>query len=136
LFQFLIQICDFGLAKWLPDQLSHHTVTCFEGTFGSVITTFLQSGTQYLLSTLSDILSYIYSYLAPEYLTHGVVDEKTDVFAFGVLLLELISGRKALDSSQHSLLMWVCVSFFPTSSSDMRHTELNICHTFNSRQSH
>lgn len=73
------QLCDFGLAKWLPDELTHHTVSSFEGTFG---------------------------YLAPEYLTHGVVDEKTDVFAFGVLLLELISGRKALDSAQHSLLMW------------------------------
>lgn len=73
------QICDFGLAKWLPDQLTHHTVSSFEGTFG---------------------------YLAPEYLMHGVVDEKTDVFAFGVLLLELISGRKAIDSSQQSLLMW------------------------------
>ena len=39
---------------------------------------------------------------------HGVVDEKTDVYAQGVLLLELITGRKALDSSQQSLVMWVC----------------------------
>ena len=38
---------------------------------------------------------------------HGVVDEKTDVFAFGILLLELISGRRAVNSSQQSLLMWV-----------------------------
>ncbi|XXG83369.1 hypothetical protein AAC387_Pa10g1138 [Persea americana] len=73
------QICDFGLAKWLPDQWTHHTVSKFEGTFG---------------------------YLAPEYFMHGIVDEKTDVFAFGVLLLELITGRKALDSSQQSLLLW------------------------------
>uniref|UniRef100_A0A0R0HNB5 Protein kinase domain-containing protein n=1 Tax=Glycine max TaxID=3847 RepID=A0A0R0HNB5_SOYBN len=56
------QICDFGLAKWLPENWTHHTVSKFEGTFG---------------------------YLAPEYLLHGIVDEKTDVFAFGVLLLEL-----------------------------------------------
>lgn len=46
-------------------------------------------------------------YLAPEYLMHGIVDEKTDVYAFGVLLLELITGRKAVDSSQKSLVMWV-----------------------------
>lgn len=38
---------------------------------------------------------------------HGIVDEKTDVFAFGVLLLELITGRRAVDSSRKSLVMWV-----------------------------
>ncbi|CAK9175860.1 unnamed protein product [Ilex paraguariensis] len=73
------QICDFGLAKWLPEQWTHHTISKFEGTFG---------------------------YLAPEFLMHGIVDEKTDVFAFGVLLLELISGRRALDYSQQSLVLW------------------------------
>ncbi|XP_043718647.1 receptor-like cytosolic serine/threonine-protein kinase RBK2 [Telopea speciosissima] len=73
------QICDFGLAKWLPEQWTHHTVSKFEGTFG---------------------------YLAPEYFMHGIVDEKTDVFSFGVLLLELITGRRALDNSQQSLVMW------------------------------
>ncbi|EEC78159.1 hypothetical protein OsI_17723 [Oryza sativa Indica Group] len=44
--------------------------------------------------------------LAPEYFTHGIVDEKTDVFAFGVFLLELISGRKPVDGSHKSLLAW------------------------------
>jgi len=47
-------------------------------------------------------------YLAPEYFMHGIVDEKTDVFAFGVLLLELITGRRAVDSdSKQSLVIWV-----------------------------
>ncbi|KAG6417866.1 hypothetical protein SASPL_120063 [Salvia splendens] len=73
------QICDFGLAKWLPDRWTHLTVSKCEGTFG---------------------------YLAPEFLMHGIVDEKTDVFAFGVLLLELITGRRALDYSQQSLVIW------------------------------
>ncbi|XP_023532375.1 receptor-like cytosolic serine/threonine-protein kinase RBK2 isoform X2 [Cucurbita pepo subsp. pepo] len=73
------QICDFGLAKWLPKQWTHHIVSKFEGTFG---------------------------YLPPEYLSHGIVDEKTDVFAFGVLLLELVTGRRALDYSQQSLVLW------------------------------
>ncbi|XP_054824763.1 receptor-like cytosolic serine/threonine-protein kinase RBK2 [Prosopis cineraria] len=73
------QICDYGLAKWLPENWTHHTVSKFEGTFG---------------------------YLAPEYLLHGIVDEKTDVFAFGVLLLELVTGRRALDYSQQSLVLW------------------------------
>ncbi|KAK3007902.1 hypothetical protein RJ639_013047 [Escallonia herrerae] len=56
---------------------------------------------------LKSLLHFNYcSYLAPEYLMHGLVDEKTDVYAFGVLLLELISGRRALDYSQQSLVMW------------------------------
>jgi hypothetical protein len=45
--------------------------------------------------------------LAPEYFMHGIVDEKTDVFAYGVLLLEIITGRRAVDSSRQSLVMWV-----------------------------
>jgi len=49
------------------------------------------------------------SYLPPEFFMHGIVDEKTDVYAYGVLLLELITGRQALDSSQKSLVMWVSV---------------------------
>ncbi|XP_010525724.1 PREDICTED: receptor-like cytosolic serine/threonine-protein kinase RBK2 [Tarenaya hassleriana] len=73
------QISDFGLAKWLPSQWSHHSIAPIEGTFG---------------------------HLAPEYYKHGIVDEKTDVFAFGVLLLELISGRKPVDASHQSLHYW------------------------------
>ncbi|XP_073276003.1 probable receptor-like serine/threonine-protein kinase At5g57670 [Primulina huaijiensis] len=73
------QISDFGLAKWLPTQWSHHSVGPIEGTIG---------------------------HLAPEYFTQGVVDEKTDVFAFGVFLLELISGRKPVDRYHQSLHSW------------------------------
>jgi len=35
-YQFFGQICDFGLAKWLPENWTHHTVSKFEGTFGFV----------------------------------------------------------------------------------------------------
>lgn len=38
---------------------------------------------------------------------HGVINEKTDVFAYGVILLELITGRRAVDSSRQSLVIWV-----------------------------
>ncbi|KAK9678847.1 hypothetical protein RND81_11G236700 [Saponaria officinalis] len=74
-------ISDFGLAKWLPENWLNHVVYPIEGTFG---------------------------YLAPEYFMHGIADEKTDVFAYGVLLLEIITGRQAIavDSGRQSLVMW------------------------------
>lgn len=103
-----MQICDYGLAKWLPEQWTHLTISEFEGTFG-----FVERNIFYFLSLSIKIVLLISlslcSYLPPEFLMHGIVDEKTDVFAFGVLLLELISGRRALDYSQQSLVMWVRV---------------------------
>ncbi|KAF0896825.1 hypothetical protein E2562_028122 [Oryza meyeriana var. granulata] len=72
-------ICDFGLAKWLPANMTHYQVTTFEGTFG---------------------------YLPPEYTSHGIFNEKTDVFAYGVVLLELLTGRRAIDAKKLSLLTW------------------------------
>ncbi|KAI3693125.1 hypothetical protein L6452_32955 [Arctium lappa] len=44
-------------------------------------------------------------YIAPEYLSDGVVSTKMDVFSFGVVLLELISGREAIDDNGKAL--WV-----------------------------
>ncbi|GJR19964.1 probable receptor-like serine/threonine-protein kinase [Tanacetum coccineum] len=73
------QISDFGLAKWLPSKWTHHAVLPIEGTFG---------------------------YLAPEYFMHGIIDEKIDVFAFGVLLLEIITGRMPVDSEKRNLVLW------------------------------
>ncbi|KAM5587924.1 hypothetical protein ABKV19_006396 [Rosa sericea] len=61
---------DFGLAKLL-DQRESHVTTAVRGTVG---------------------------HIAPEYLSTGQSSEKTDVFGFGILLLELITGQKALDA--------------------------------------
>ncbi|KZV50067.1 hypothetical protein F511_23207 [Dorcoceras hygrometricum] len=41
-----------------------------------------------------------YGYCAPEYERHGEVTSKSDVYGFGVILLELITGRKALDTTR------------------------------------
>jgi len=42
---------------------------------------------------------------------HGKITEKIDVYAFGVVLLELLSGKKPIDNGngkgQESLVMWV-----------------------------
>lgn len=47
-------------------------------------------------------------YIAPEYLTDGVVSTKMDVFSFGVVLLELISGREAID--EEGKFLWANIS--------------------------
>ncbi|KAG6488679.1 hypothetical protein ZIOFF_049928 [Zingiber officinale] len=83
---FEAQISDFGLAKWLPSEWAYRAVGPIQGTFGGA--------------------HAINSCVAPEYFMHGIVDEKTDVFSFGVFLLEIISGRKPVDGSHKSLLSW------------------------------
>ncbi|KAK6922188.1 Gnk2-homologous domain [Dillenia turbinata] len=64
------KIADFGLARLFQGEQSFIKTHRIAGTFG---------------------------YMAPEYATRGFVSTKCDVFSFGVLLLEIISGRKNYD---------------------------------------
>ncbi|XP_077237710.1 protein NSP-INTERACTING KINASE 1-like [Tasmannia lanceolata] len=75
---------DFGLAKLL-DHTDSHVTTAVRGTVG---------------------------HIAPEYLSTGQSSEKTDVFGFGILLLELITGQRALEfgkaaNQKGAMLDWV-----------------------------
>lgn len=75
---------DFGLAKLL-DHADSHVTTAVRGTVG---------------------------HIAPEYLSTGQSSEKTDVFGFGILLLELITGMRALEfgktvNQKGAMLEWV-----------------------------
>lgn len=65
------KVSDFGLVKLAPDG-KNSMETRLAGTFG---------------------------YLAPEYAATGRVTTKVDVYAFGVVIMELITGRKVLDET-------------------------------------
>ncbi|KAL6351503.1 hypothetical protein AAG906_040857 [Vitis piasezkii] len=66
------KVADFGLVRLAPEGKAS-IETRLAGTFG---------------------------YLAPEYAVTGRVTTKVDVFSFGVILMEIISGRRALDETQ------------------------------------
>ncbi|XP_042046932.1 somatic embryogenesis receptor kinase 2-like [Salvia splendens] len=76
---------DFGMAK-LMNYKDTHVITSVCGTMG---------------------------HIAPEYLATGKSSEKTDVYGYGIMLLELITGQKAFDLARYAkdddalLLDWV-----------------------------
>ncbi|KAL4278444.1 hypothetical protein GQ457_03G042160 [Hibiscus cannabinus] len=80
--EFQPQVADFGFAKFIPDGATHVT-TRVKGTLG---------------------------YLAPEYAMLGKASESCDVYSFGILLLELSSGKKPLEKvsamSKRSIAEW------------------------------
>ncbi|XP_023642277.1 putative proline-rich receptor-like protein kinase PERK6 [Capsella rubella] len=78
---FEAKVADFGLAKLSQDNVTHVS-TRIMGTFG---------------------------YLAPEYASSGKLTDRSDVFSFGVMLLELVTGRRPVDLTgemEDSLVDW------------------------------
>lgn len=71
---FLAKVSDFGLAKLMTREQSH-VFTTLRGTRG---------------------------YLAPEWITNYAISEKSDVYSYGMVLLEIISGRKSYDPVESS----------------------------------
>lgn len=86
------------------------------GTFGLVLQTFLNAQFFDLFVGKTYLFIYFSSYLAPEYFMNGKLNDKLDVYAFGVVLLELLSGRKPIDDGfpkgKESLVMWVSNYYF------------------------
>jgi len=52
--------------------------------------------------------------LAPEYASYGQLSDKVDVFSFGILCLEVVSGRRIIDENlelnKMYLAKWVSFS--------------------------
>ncbi|KAJ0781640.1 putative transferase, protein kinase RLK-Pelle-RLCK-VIIa-2 family [Helianthus annuus] len=80
---FNAKLSDFGLAKLGPSNGASHVSTRVVGTYG---------------------------YAAPEYIATGHLYVRSDVYGFGVVLLEMITGLRVVDTnrpgSQHNLVDW------------------------------
>lgn len=83
--EFNPKLSDFGLAKLGPTGGQDHVSTRVMGTYG---------------------------YCAPEYALTGKLTTKSDVYSFGVMFLEMITGRRVIDTTrpteEQNLISWVC----------------------------
>ena len=65
-----------------------------------------------------------YGYCAPEYVRAGTLTVKTDVYSFGVLLLELVTGRRAVDSTRPAAEQLLVAWAMPMLRDSKRYREL------------
>ncbi|KAI5063665.1 hypothetical protein GOP47_0022212 [Adiantum capillus-veneris] len=77
---FHAKVGDFGLAKLMGSDSQSFAMTTLKGTRG---------------------------YVAPEWLQQATITAKSDVYSYGVVLLELLTGRRSLDPEHGHLPTWV-----------------------------
>ncbi|CAK8535459.1 unnamed protein product [Lathyrus sativus] len=87
---FRAKVSDFGLVKLAPNG-EKSVVTKLAGTFG---------------------------YLAPEYAVMGKITTKVDVFSYGVVLMELLTGLTALDESRSEEIRYLAEWFWRVKSNN------------------
>ncbi len=92
-----IKLLDFGLAKLRPDTDPHG--------LGETLTNTPLTGEGMVLGTLQ--------YMAPEQLESGHSDHRTDIFAFGAVLHEMLTGRKAFAGDSRMSLVSAIVRDTP-----------------------
>jgi len=91
------KLLDFGLAKWKPAMQSNPV-------------SMLQ--TQKDLSTPGTVIGTL-QYMAPEQLEGTEADARTDIFAFGALLHEMVTGKKAFEGKSQVLLISAIATSHP-----------------------
>ncbi|XP_058759647.1 G-type lectin S-receptor-like serine/threonine-protein kinase At2g19130 [Vicia villosa] len=98
--EFCPKIADFGLAKLVGRDFSR-VLTTIRGTLG---------------------------YLAPEWISGVAITAKADIYSYGKVLFELVSGRRNSDPSEDGQ-----ISFFPTLAANMLHQGGNVISLLDSR---